>query len=493
MWPPVAAVFFLAASPVHATFLGHNVEKTLRPNVDYVPSAKTPPTQVVPAEPAAVLPDPYAVYDGRRVVKLSACSKSAVDVLMAALKDADCNFIGEEDRMQLPSKGCAVEYVICSAGAAGKLAAVGAASVAMQDGVASFGNMAAVIVNNDAGAFFRNMGGTTHGWEGKDTHAPDEFYSTYRNLDAIEKRIREVVDASGGLARLEELSPKTHEGRTIKAVRIRDAQWNSGQPRVVLTFQLHAREWITGMTGCYVVEHLIKALKEQQFTISGMEIVLVPISNPDGFVYSATTDRFWRKNRRRNKSCPRDAAMLDWQEHAICDGVDLNRNFETPGSGHAWPARYCCSGSYNGPSSQSEPESQALAKLITEAPTLLHIDVHSYGQVLLGPYSYTTRPHDKKPKIDELGQAMRSAIAKVHGTPYTYATSSLASLAGDVVHGTIADWSTTKGAYGYIYELRPLKEPNPFSPPADQVLPTAEEAIQGIYTALDWAKGGVPH
>jgi carboxypeptidase A2 len=246
------------------------------------------------------------------------------------------------------------------------------------------------------------------------------------------------------------------------------------------------------MSGIYVVEHLIESLKSKHDDIKAMEIILVPVSNPDGFVYSATVDRFWRKNRNVEKTSCADvknmsASGLDISQFEICNGVDLNRNFAIPGT--AWSPTRCCTASYNGRSSRSEAESQALGKLVEEAPTLVHIDVHSFGQMVLGPYSFTYKDHDDKEAIDELGRAMRNAISKTHGAKYTYKHSHDVAQA----EGLLVDWSTSLGAYGYIYELRPLEFPAAFTPPEDSILPIAEETFQGIYTAIDWAKHRVEH
>lgn len=46
----------------------------------------------------------------------------------------------------------------------------------------------------------------------------------------------------------------------------------------------------------------------------------LPVVNPDGYEYSWEGDRYWRKNTRLG---------------ALCDGVDLNRNFD-----QAWMSKY---------------------------------------------------------------------------------------------------------------------------------------------------------
>ena len=48
------------------------------------------------------------------------------------------------------------------------------------------------------------------------------------------------------------------------------------------------------------------------------EIWVIPVANPDGYEYTFTNERLWRKNLRDNDG---DG------EITLADGVDLNRNF----------------------------------------------------------------------------------------------------------------------------------------------------------------------
>ena len=76
------------------------------------------------------------------------------------------------------------------------------------------------------------------------------------------------------------------------------------------------------------------------------DFFLLPVVNPDGYEFSHTTDRLWRKNRAPNseagplitktkqkiKNFLMNDVIAEWsQVFGLCRGVDLNRNF-----GYKW-------------------------------------------------------------------------------------------------------------------------------------------------------------
>ena len=94
----------------------------------------------------------------------------------------------------------------------------------------------------------------------------------------------------------------------------------------------------------------------------------MPLLNPDGYEYSRTHQRLWRKNRRRPTS--------DNQ----CFGVDLNRNFDVIGFG-VGASNQSCSDSYSGPFAASEPEVKAAAGVVMRHRNNIRVSLslHSYG------------------------------------------------------------------------------------------------------------------
>ena len=137
---------------------------------------------------------------------------------------------------------------------------------------------------------------------------------------------------------------------------------------------IHAREWISPAVATFLAKQLSKSgntfLKEASF-------IIVPLLNPDGYEYTHTHDRLWRKNRRK----------IDISD---CLGVDLNRNWGVSW-GQTGSSSNPCSLNYHGTSSFSEPETVAMRDLIElfQKKIIVYTSLHSYGQLLLNPWSHT--------------------------------------------------------------------------------------------------------
>src|SRR4029453_7368841 len=113
----------------------------------------------------------------------------------------------------------------------------------------------------------------------------------------------------------------------------------------------HAREWISPMTVMYIADRLLAGYASDpniKALLDNVEFVLVPVVNADGYVYTWSTDRYWRKNRRDNAGTEGD-------------GGDTNRNW-----GYKWgldigSSADPCSEVYRGTAAFSEPEPLVIA------------------------------------------------------------------------------------------------------------------------------------
>merc|ERR1719384_2346933 len=389
------------------------------------------------------------------LLHLNPCTREQAGSIFSELGASGCTILDDDFEY---SKKCDDVEVVCSKEAATELEK----------------GLVAVAVSPDAGAHWRQNSGVTVAFTGG-TSAVSTFYSAFRDADAQAAQVEALVQASGGIATLETVG-QSLQGRAMKIVRFRGEGYVAGGPRVFVTYNLHAREWLTGMSGVYQVEHLIEKIKQEPNYLAGAEVVLMPMSNPDGFRYSTTTARMHRKNMRVNSG-------------SSCRGVDLNRNWDAfwaQGGSSGSP----CSDTYHGPSAASEPETKVIAQVMREAPQTVYIDVHAYSQLIISSYGYTTARNPRSAEYRTIGGLIQSAIRSEGG--YTWREGPIAQVLY-AASGSTVDYADKLGALGICFELRPGQGGGGgFAPPASNILPGARESFAGVMAAIDYAKPSAP-
>jgi len=405
--------------------------------------------------------DCFSMYDGMPLLNLAPCTEDAAKMISDFTVEHECTLMMEEDELHLPEEGgCAEVHAVCDAASAAKLEA----SV-------NFGDVR--VVEPDAGAYYRQISGFAEGYvsiAGADQLSSD-FYTNWRDLSALDARVEAAVAASGGAAKIE-TAGKSLEGRTIKLVRFTGKGYSPGKPKLVLTFNVHAREWITGMSGVYAVERLAAQAKNINF-LAGVEVVMVYMANPDGFIHTIKTNRFHRKNTR--KGC--------WRKKKT--GVDLNRNFNISWSTKS--SNLCSMDTFHGKSAMSEPETRVLAAIMEETKMSVYIDVHSYTQVIMYSWGYRKEDVPRKAEFEALGRKMLRAVENKHSQSYKFGQISQVLTTGS---GSGTDYATKLGALGFAYELRPKNNQGMggFAPPTNIIQPAAEECYEGILAAIAYIK-----
>merc|ERR1719414_1359420 len=385
------------------------------------------------------------------LLHLEPCTPEQAGSIFSQLEASGCTVLDDDFEY---SKNCDDVEVVCSKQMAAEL---------------EKGHVATV-VSPDAGAHWRQTSGPTVALTGG-LSAASTFYTAYRDADAQAAQVEALVQSSGGIATLETVG-RSLEGRNMKIVRFRGEGYVAGGPRVFVTYNIHAREWITGMSGVYQVEHLIERIRQEPSYLAGTEVVLMPMSNPDGFRYSTTSSRMHRKNMRRNSG-------------SSCRGVDLNRNWDAfwaSGGSSSSP----CSDTYHGPSAASEPETNVIAQVMREAPQTVYIDVHAFSQLVITSYGYTTATNPRNAEYRQLGGLIQSAIRSEGG--YTWREGPIAQVLY-AASGSTVDYADKLGALGICFELRPASSSGGgFAPPASNILPGARESFAGVMAAIDYAK-----
>merc|ERR550532_3484317 len=365
------------------------------------------------------------------LLHLQPCTTEQAGSIFSQLEASGCTVLDDDFEY---SKNCDDVEVVCSKQMAAEL---------------ERGHVATV-VSPDAGAHWRQTSGPTVAFTGGPS-AASTFYTAYRDADAQAAQVEALVQASGGIATLETVG-QSLEGRDMKIVRFRGEGYTAGGPRVFVTYNIHAREWITGMSGVYQVEHLIEKIRQEPNYLAGTEVVLMPMSNEDGFRYSTTSSRMHRKNMRVNSG-------------SSCRGVDLNRNWDAQwasGGSSGSP----CSDTYHGTRAASEPETNVIARVMDAAQNTVYIDVHAYSQLIISSYGYTRATNPRSAEYRQLGGQIQSAIRSVGGNTWR--------------EGPIAQVLYAASGGGG------------FAPPARDILPGARESFAGIMTVIDYAKGSSP-
>ena len=94
---------------------------------------------------------------------------------------------------------------------------------------------------------------------------------------------------------------ESHEKRKIRVVKVCKGREGCGKkPAIWIDGGMHAREWISPAVVTYLLQKLLDDRKNKfsnRHLVDQLDWYILPIANPDGYEWSRTEDRFWRKNR----------------------------------------------------------------------------------------------------------------------------------------------------------------------------------------------------
>ncbi|OGS05477.1 MAG: hypothetical protein A3I76_07130, partial [Elusimicrobia bacterium RIFCSPLOWO2_02_FULL_61_11] len=260
---------------------------------------------------------------------------------------------------------------------------------------------------------------------------------------------------------------KTVEGRDIWCLRINSnakGETPSSKPGALYIGNHHAREHLSNevplLFAAWLFDHKNDADIRQY--ISGLDIYIIPMLNPDGAEFDIKTGSY--KYQRKNMSYNADKSR----------GVDLNRNYDSWWC-ESGASTYPGSDTYCGPRAFSEPESQAVKKFIEARRNLkTHISYHSYASTILYPWG---------------GQEADIANAKDR-TAFINIATAMGKLTGYhpekssdmyVATGDSCDWAyAAAGIFAFTFEL----EGNSFYPGAAIINRTVTSNIKAAVYLL---------
>ncbi|XP_018924119.1 carboxypeptidase B [Cyprinus carpio] len=291
-------------------------------------------------------------------------------------------------------------------------------------------------------------------------------YTKYNNWATINDWVVSISSANADLISRQVIG-NTYEGRPMHLLKI-GKKTGSAKPAVFMDCGFHAREWITHAFCQWFINEAVSTYgsdPEMTNLLDRMDFLVLPVFNIDGYEYTWTKDRMWRKTRSKNSG-------------SSCIGTDPNRNFDA-GWCTTGASSNPCSETYCGSSVESEIESKNLANFIRSNKSIIkaYLTVHSYSQLLLFPYSYKYGLAADHSELLSVSQGAIAALRSLHGTRYTSGPGAVTIYPAA---GGSDDWAYDLGVkYSYTFELRDEGRYG-FLLPESQIKPTCEETMLAV-------------
>ncbi|KFW10876.1 Carboxypeptidase B [Eurypyga helias] len=282
-------------------------------------------------------------------------------------------------------------------------------------------------------------------------------YEKYNNWETIAAWTADIAAQNPHLVS-RSIIGETYEGRPMYLLK----------KAIFMDCGFHAREWISPAFCQWFVKEAVETYgKDTVMTtlLNTLDFYVLPIVNIDGYVYTWTNDRMWRKTRSKNAG-------------SRCLGTDPNRNFDA-GWCTLGASKNPCDSTYCGSAPESEKETKALADFIQGHLSTIkaYLTIHSYSQLLLFPYSYAYKLPANYEELNSIARAASKQLASLYNTEYTYgpgATTIYPAAGGS------DDWAYDQGIkYSFTFELRDTGRYG-FILPESQIKPTCEETVLAV-------------
>lgn len=236
----------------------------------------------------------------------------------------------------------------------------------------------------------------------------EETYASLSQLATDHPELASWIDIGNSW---DKSTPGGENGYDLYTLILTNKNTPGPKPKFNLISAVHAREYATAELATRFAEYLLANYDHDPditWLLDYFEVHTIPIANPDGRKI-AEDGIYWRKNTDNDDGCPYSSL---W-------GTDLNRNssFKWGGAGASTNA---CEITYRGSSAASEPETQAIqnyaAALFADqrgpadsdpAPTDaegVFITLHSYGELVLYPWGWTSGPSPNDAAYETLGR-----------------------------------------------------------------------------------------
>ena len=237
----------------------------------------------------------------------------------------------------------------------------------------------------------------------------EETFGVAQSMVSTYPNLAEWIDVGDSWEKTQNLG-----GYDIRVLVLTNKSNTFSKPKLFINSAIHAREYTTAPLNLDFARWLVEGYAsnaDARWILDHHEVHLMLQANPDGRK-QAEAGSLWRKNTNQNYCGATSGSR----------GADLNRNFTdrwniTNGSGSSGNQ---CNSTYRGPSAGSEPEIQALEGYVRslfpdlrgpndsdaapDTTTGMHIDIHSYSELVLWPWGDKNSPAPNGTALQTLGR-----------------------------------------------------------------------------------------
>jgi hypothetical protein len=238
-----------------------------------------------------------------------------------------------------------------------------------------------------------------------------DWFAAYHDYDSTVAWLHDLASTYSTLVTLKAVG-QSYENRTIWTLEIKSNKTSAAtKPAFGFDGGIHAREWISPAVVQWQLYTLLSGYgKDATITalVDAFDWYIIPIYNVDGYAYTWTGDRMWRKTRAPNKG-------------STCVGTDPCRNAPT-GWGQPGSSGSFCAQDYRGVAALDQIEVKNVVAYFASIPNLqAYVNFHSYSQLFMSAwgYTFTLPPAADYNKQVALGLAVVAAIKAKHGTVFT--------------------------------------------------------------------------
>ena len=122
-------------------------------------------------------------------------------------------------------------------------------------------------------------------------------WTEYHSQDDMEKYMDYLAQTNPDLVTIEDIGA-SYEGRRMRVLKICKKNACGNKPAMWIDGGIHAREWISPAVATFLMKELIENKSRYNPDIlDKLDWYILPVHNPDGYFYSRTVERCWRKNR----------------------------------------------------------------------------------------------------------------------------------------------------------------------------------------------------